>query len=62
MPPMSIIFPLNRNIEEKFAVLKGGPNYSHENKYTTLERAKDDGAVVMAYGYVASLGVLFSCA
>ncbi|EQB47305.1 Anditomin synthesis protein L [Colletotrichum fructicola] len=61
MPPMSIIFPLNRNIEEKFAVLKGGPNYSHENKYTTLERAKDDGAVVMAYGSFLNQLVSFFC-
>ncbi|KAF4921317.1 Anditomin synthesis protein L [Colletotrichum viniferum] len=61
MPPMSIIFPLNRNIEEKFAVLKGGPNYSHENKYTTLERAKDDGAVVMAYGSFVNQLVSFFC-
>lgn len=50
MPPISVIFPLNRNMEEKFAVLKGGPHYNHDNKYTTLERAKDDGAVVLAYG------------
>lgn len=55
MPPISVIFPLNRNMEEKFAVLKGGPNYTHDNKYTTLERAKDDGAVVLAYGSVFSV-------
>ncbi|KAF6813733.1 large conductance mechanosensitive channel protein [Colletotrichum sojae] len=59
MPPLSVLFPLNRNIEEKFAVLRGGPNYSHENKYTTLERAKDDGAVVLAYGSFLNAFVTF---
>ncbi|KAK1967121.1 large conductance mechanosensitive channel protein [Colletotrichum sublineola] len=49
MPPISVILPLNRNMEQKFAVLQGGPNYTRSG-YTTLERAKDDGAVVLAYG------------
>ncbi|KAL0933169.1 putative ion channel [Colletotrichum truncatum] len=61
MPPLSIIFPLNRNLEEKFAVLKGGPNYTHESKYTTLERAKDDGAVVLAYGSFLNQLASFLC-
>ncbi|KAK1728934.1 hypothetical protein CaCOL14_008596 [Colletotrichum acutatum] len=61
MPPISVIFPLNRNMEEKFAVLKGGPNYTHDNKYTTLERAKDDGAVVLAYGSFLNQLVSFLC-
>ncbi|TDZ40637.1 Anditomin synthesis protein L [Colletotrichum spinosum] len=61
LPPISIIFPINRNIEEKFAVLKGGPNYTHESKYTTLERAKDDGAVVLAYGSFLNQLVSFLC-
>lgn len=51
MPPLSILFPMDRNMEEKFAVLKPGPEYDEEG-YTTLARAKDDGAVVLAYGYV----------
>ncbi|KAI9167058.1 Anditomin synthesis protein L [Paramyrothecium foliicola] len=50
MPPISIILPLNRNIEEKFAVLKAGPNYNASTGYTTLHIAQDDGAVVLAYG------------
>lgn len=52
MPPLSVIFPLNHNMEEKFAVLKPGPDYNREDGYTTLARAKDDGAVVLAYGSV----------
>ncbi|KAH7328059.1 large-conductance mechanosensitive channel [Stachybotrys elegans] len=50
MPPISVIFPLNRNIEEKFAVLRAGPNYNTTTGYNTLHQAQDDGAVVMAYG------------
>lgn len=54
MPPISIILPLHRNIEEKFAVLRPGPNYNASTGYTTLHIAQDDGAVVLAYG--VSLG------
>lgn len=52
MPPLSVILPLNRNIEEKFAVLKSGPNYNTTTGYNTLLQAQEDGAVVMAYGCV----------
>jgi large conductance mechanosensitive channel len=52
MPPISIILPLNKNIEEKFAVLKTGPNYNKSNGYNTLHQAQEDGAVVMSYGFV----------
>jgi large conductance mechanosensitive channel len=37
-------------MEEKFAVLKKGDNYDEQEGYNTLARAKDDGAVVLAYG------------
>ncbi|RMJ19190.1 hypothetical protein BHE90_003274 [Fusarium euwallaceae] len=50
MPPISIILPLNKNMEEKFAVLKPGPNFDSSKGYNTLHQAQDDGAVVMAYG------------
>lgn len=50
LPPLSIILPLNKNLDEKFAVLHPGPNYDREHGYNTLQRAQDDGAVVMAYG------------
>ncbi|KAM0255002.1 hypothetical protein ACHAQJ_006230 [Trichoderma viride] len=53
MPPISIILPINKNIEEKFAVLRPGPNYNSSSPsggYNTLHQAQSDGAVVMAYG------------
>lgn len=50
MPPLSIIFPINKNIEEKFAVLQAGPNFNKTSGYNTLHQAQEDGAVVMAYG------------
>lgn len=50
LPPLSVILPLNKNLDEKFAVLQAGPNYNVENGYNTLQIAQDDGAVVMAYG------------
>ena len=50
LPPLSVILPLNKNLEEKFAVLQRGPNYELYHGYNTLKLAKDDGAVVMAYG------------
>ncbi len=52
LPPLSVLLPLNKNLDEKFAVLQPGPNYEKENGYNTLQFAQDDGAVVMAYGYV----------
>jgi large conductance mechanosensitive channel len=52
LPPLSILFPLNKNLDEKFAVLKPGPNYDELNGYNTLKLAQEDGAVVMAYGQV----------
>jgi len=50
MPPISVILPLKRNIEEKFAVLRTGNNYNETTGYNTLKQAQEDGAVVMAYG------------
>lgn len=52
MPPLSIVLPLNKNIEEKFAVLRAGPSYnaSLSGGYNTLHQALDDGAIIMAYG------------
>ncbi|KAK5998391.1 Anditomin synthesis protein L [Cladobotryum mycophilum] len=47
--PLSILLPLNKNIEEKFAVLRPGPNFNSTG-YNTLKQAQQDGAVVMAYG------------
>jgi hypothetical protein len=41
-------------MDEKFAVLRHGPNYNTTDGhgYNTLKQAADDGAVVMAYGYL----------
>ncbi|KAH8681360.1 large-conductance mechanosensitive channel [Xylariales sp. PMI_506] len=50
LPPLSVILPLNRNLDEKFAVLQKGPNYEDLEGYTTLGQAQGDGAVVLAYG------------
>lgn len=61
MPPLSVIFPLDRNMEEKFAVLSRGPGYDEQEGYTTLERAKDDGAVVLAYGSFLNTLISFLC-
>lgn len=53
LPPLSVLLPLNKNLEEKFAVLRSGPHRPHDTGYNTLKQAQDDGAVVMAYGYVS---------
>jgi large conductance mechanosensitive channel len=43
---------LARNLPEKFATLKHGPNYNStiSTGYNTKAQALDDGAVVFAYG------------
>ncbi|CAH0015608.1 unnamed protein product [Clonostachys rhizophaga] len=50
MPPLSVILPLKKNIEEKFAILRVGDTYNKTAGYNTLKQAQNDGAVVMAYG------------
>ncbi|KAI0429839.1 large-conductance mechanosensitive channel [Xylaria sp. FL1042] len=50
LPPLSILLPLNRNMDEKFFVLRPGPNYEEQNGYNTIGLAQEDGAVVLAYG------------
>jgi large conductance mechanosensitive channel len=50
LPPLSVLLPLNKNLEEKFAVLRAGDG--GDGGYNTLKQAQDDGAVVMAYGWV----------
>jgi len=52
LPPLSVLLPLNKNLEEKFAVLRSGPHRPGDGGYNTLKQAQDDGAVVMAYGCV----------
>jgi len=52
LPPLSLLPFINRNMEEKFAVLRRGQGYYHNGThgYNTLDQALEDGAVVMAYG------------
>ena len=50
LPPLSVLLPLNANLDLKFAVLQAGANYQRWGGYNTIEQAQDDGAVIMAYG------------
>ncbi|KAL4875242.1 large-conductance mechanosensitive channel [Aspergillus karnatakaensis] len=50
LPLISLLPFLNRNMDEKFAVLRRGPNYEIENGYNTIHQARDDGALVLGYG------------
>lgn len=50
LPPLSVLLPLNANLDFKFAVLQAGQNYERWGGYNTIEQAQDDGAVIMAYG------------
>ncbi|CAG8059860.1 unnamed protein product [Penicillium salamii] len=49
LPIVSLLPFLNRNMDQKFAVLSKGPNFSSEG-YNTLHQAREDGALVLAYG------------
>ncbi len=56
LPPISLLPIFNRNLEEKFAVLRYGEGKGRHGKgggYNTPKLAMEDGAVVMAYGYVS---------
>jgi hypothetical protein len=39
-------------MDQKFAVLSKGPNFVSEKGYNTLHQAREDGALVLAYGCV----------
>lgn len=52
LPIVSLLPFLNRNMDQKFAVLSKGPNFDQQNGYNTLYQAREDGALVLAYGYV----------
>jgi large conductance mechanosensitive channel len=47
LPIISLLPFLDRNLDEKFAILRGGRGHV---KYFTVKQALDDGAVVWAYG------------
>jgi large conductance mechanosensitive channel len=49
LPPLSLLPFINRNMDEKFAVLRSGPLHERGG-YNTTQQALDDGAVIMAYG------------
>ena len=49
MPILALLPFIDRNFDEKFAVLRRGPGYKEEG-YTTVKMALDDGAVIMSYG------------
>ncbi|CAM5999533.1 unnamed protein product [Sphagnum balticum] len=53
LPPLSLLPFINRNMEEKFAILRRGPkfNTTDGHGYNTLKLAAEDGAVVLAYGH-----------
>jgi large conductance mechanosensitive channel len=53
LPPISLIPFIDRNLDEKFAVLRSGAHRS--GSYNTSKQALDDGAVVMAYGFVLGM-------
>ncbi|EPS32392.1 hypothetical protein PDE_07352 [Penicillium oxalicum 114-2] len=50
LPVVSLLPLLNRNMDQKFAVLSPGPNYNESKGYNTLKQARDDGALVLAWG------------
>ena len=50
LPPISLLPFLDRNLNEKFAVLRGGGPDRLTNDYNTSQQAVDDGAVIMTYG------------
>ncbi|KAJ4356733.1 uncharacterized protein N0V89_004769 [Didymosphaeria variabile] len=52
LPLISLLPFLARNLDEKFATLKHGPNYNStiSNGYNTKGQALSDGAIVFAYG------------
>lgn len=49
LPPLSVLFPLNANLDLKFAVLQAGLHYHEWGGYNTIDQAQEDGAVIMAY-------------
>ena len=54
MPPISVLLPIRKNIQEKFAVLQRGDTYEPDKGYNTPGQALEDGAVIMTYGYLDS--------
>lgn len=49
LPFVSLVPGINRNLEERFTVLRAGPNRTDDG-YNTKKQAQEDGAVVWAWG------------
>lgn len=54
LPVVSLLPFLNRNMDQKFAILSKGPNFEEGKGYNTVKQARDDGALVLAWGYVST--------
>lgn len=54
LPILSLLPFIDRNFDEKFAVLRAGPHYGKGagRGYNTMKLALEDGAVIMSWGYV----------
>ncbi|CAL5870818.1 uncharacterized protein PFLUO_LOCUS5059 [Penicillium psychrofluorescens] len=50
LPIVSLLPFLNKNMDQKFSVLSKGPNFTEPEGYNTVEQARDDGALILAYG------------
>ncbi|EAU90147.2 hypothetical protein CC1G_05685 [Coprinopsis cinerea okayama7 len=59
LPPISLLPFMSKNLDEKFLVLKKGPNFEPPNGYNTREQASGDGAIVWAYGAFADEALKF---
>ena len=57
MPILALLPFIDRNFEEKFAVLRRGSE--GKGGYMTVKQALEDGAVVLRYGYVMSISFTF---
>ena len=57
MPVLALLPFIDRNFDEKFAVLRRGEGYKEGQGYMTVKMALEDGAVVMSYGYVLGLSL-----
>ena len=52
LPPISLLPFINKNLDERFTVLRHGDRPARYDHYETRKQAQDDGAVIMAWGYV----------
>ncbi|KAI0706103.1 gated mechanosensitive channel [Cytidiella melzeri] len=58
LPPISLLpFMSHKNLPEKFAILRRGPHGAEG--YNTIEQAKNDGAVILAYGAFLDKTLMF---